>query len=126
MYICNEDNTIENERESNWKNLLQISNSFNLSIEYSKINSVSVWAPKFSYVAGFTFLALRGDVLWQTQNFKKGYLATRIGAGLGFYNIGVFAMKELSLNNSNPYKQNWGISISTFIWGGGQKWKVRN
>ena len=125
LYISKEDNTIEDVKESNRKNLMQISNSFNLTLEYSKYNSKSVWAPKLSYVFGYSFIVARADLLWQTENFKKGYLSSRLGLGLGFYNIGIFAMKNTPFKNNNPYVQNWGISFTTYIWGGKKRWKVK-
>jgi hypothetical protein len=67
-------------------------------------------------------LAARSDLTWQTHDFKKGYWGSRVGLGISLYNIGLYAMKELDLKNYNPYRQNWGISFSTFIWGGKQKY----
>jgi hypothetical protein len=126
LYICNEDNTIEDVKENNLTNLRQISNSFNISVEYTRKNSQSIWAPKFSYVIGYSLIAFRTDLLWQTNNFKVGYLSNRIGAGISFYDIGLFAMKNIQLRKDNPFAQNWGLSFSTIFYGAKKKSKVRN
>ncbi len=126
LYISKEDNTIEDVKESNRKNyFMQISNSFNLTLEYSKINSKSVWAPKLSYVFSYSIIVARADLLWQTENFKKGYLSSRLGLGIGFYNIGIFAMKNTHFKNDNPYTQKYGVSFTTFVWGGKKIWRVK-
>lgn len=122
IYIGKENLTIEDEKKLFLENIKKLSHSLNIGLEYTKISKQTVWAPKASYVAGFFLLAARGDLLWQTNNFKQGYLNARVGLGIGLYNIGIFAMKELNLHNCNPYRQNWGVSFTTFIWGGTQKY----
>jgi hypothetical protein len=122
LYIGKENLTIENEKKSFIENIKKANYSFNIGIEYSKINRQSIWTPKFSYVFGYFLVGARGDLTWQTHDFKKGYWGSRVGIGVSLYNIGLYAMKELDLKNNNPYRQNWGISFSTFIWGGKQKY----
>ena len=122
LYIGKEDLTIEDNKELFLRNIKKVTHSFNLGIEYSNINKENVWTPKFSYVFGYFLLGARGDFMWQTHDFKKGYWGSRVGLGISLYNIGLYAMKELDLKNDNPYRQNWGISFSTFIWGGRQKY----
>lgn len=122
LYIGKEDLTIEDNKELFLKNIKKATHSFNLGIEYSRIDRENVWTPKFSYVFGYFLLGARGDLMWQTEDFKKGYWSSRVGLGISLYNIGLYAMKELDLGNNNPYRQNWGISFSTFIWGGKQKY----
>lgn len=122
LYIGKEDLTIEDERKLFFKNIQKASHSFNIGIEYSKIDRQSIWTPKFSYVFSYFLIGARGDLIWQTHDFKKGYWGSRVGFGISFYNVGLYAMKEIDLKNNNPYRQNWGISFSTFIWGGKQKY----
>jgi len=122
LYIGKEDLTIEDEKKLFIENIKKPTHSFNIGIEYSKISRQSIWTPKFSYVFGYFLLGARGDLTWQTHDFKKGYWGSRVGLGISLYNIGLYAMKELDLKNNNPYTQNWGISFSTFIWGGKQKY----
>jgi hypothetical protein len=122
IYIGREDLTIDDNRKLFLGNIKKVSHSFNLCLEYTKVGGQSVWAPRLSYVIGFFLLAARGDLVWQTTNLDQGYFNTRVGLGIGLYNVGIFAMKELNLNNGNPYRQNWGVSFTTFIWGGTQKY----
>ncbi len=122
LYIGKEDLTIEDEKKLFLENIKKVTHSFNIVIEYSKINKQSVWSPKLSYIFGYFLLGARGDLIWQTHDFKKGYWGSRVGLGFSLYNMGLYAMKELDLKNNNPYRRKWGVSFSTFIWGGKQKY----